>query len=327
MQSQNRWRKLGIEAALLSAILMGFAPIFGKKAFLAGFSPDAVVAFRTGLAFLLVLMGIALFQRRYFYIYPLGLVGCFLAGVTNGVGSIFYYSGLSRVDASVGHMLYSFYPIFVGIWLTLDHQPVSRFTLVRLLLSLPAIYLLTQTGLHPVDALGAIFMLISSALYALHLIINQRVLYEVPAQTVTLYTLLAMSVVVIPVYLIFDRSLPAIDPAFLFRSWWPVLALAGVTFLSRLTLFLGVKHLGGMQTALLGLGELLVTILLAQWWLGERLSIAQWIGSLLLSVNLILVGFEKSTPIANRNGLLEWLQPPKSKIRMGPTTTSRWTWS
>jgi len=312
MQLQKNWRRIGIQAALLSALLSGFAPIFGKQAFLLGFSPKAVVAYHTGLAFLLVLVVLLIFQRRYLYIFPVGLAGCFLAGAFNGIGSLFYYSGLDRVDASVGHLLYSFYPIFVGIWLTLDRQPISRFTIIRLFLSLPALYLLTMQGLHPVDLLGAVFMLISSALYALHLIINQRVLYEVPAQTVTLYTLLAMSIIVIPVYLIFDRALPEIKPAQLLLFWWPVFALAGVTFFSRLTLFLGVKHLGGMQTALLGLGELLVTVILAQWWLGERLSIAQWIGGVLLAVNLILVGFEKITPnIKKKSGWLDWLQPPE----------------
>ena len=43
-----------------------------------------------------------------------------------------------------------------------------------------------------------------------------------------------------------------------------MLGLTLVTFFSRLTLFLGVKHLGGMQTALLGLGELLVTLICAR---------------------------------------------------------------
>ena len=49
--------------------------------------------------------------------------------------------------------------------------------------------------------------------------------------------------------------------------------MALITFFSRLTLFMGIKHLGGLQTALLGLAELFVTVILAQVWLGEHLSI------------------------------------------------------
>ncbi len=150
-------------------------------------------------------------------------------------------------------------------------------------------------------------MLIAAALYALHLPINQRVLYDIPAPTVTVYTLLAMSLIVVPAYLIFDRSLPPGN-----APWLPVFGLTAVTFFSRLLLFLGVKHIGGMQTALLGLGELLVAILFSHLLLGEVLTTWQWIGAAGLSLSLLLVWFEAppSHPI-HTHGLLGWLQPPE----------------
>jgi drug/metabolite transporter (DMT)-like permease len=93
-------------------------------------------------------------------------------------------------------------------------------------------------------------------------------------------------------------------------NWWPLVALGVITFISRLTLFLGVKHLGGLQTSLLGLGELLVTIVLAQIFLGERLSINQWIGALLIGINLLLVAYDQpgSTKRYSK-GILHWLNP------------------
>jgi drug/metabolite transporter (DMT)-like permease len=103
------------------------------------------------------------------------------------------------------------------------------------------------------DWLGVIEMLVAAALYALHLPINQRVLYDMPAPTVTLYTLIAMSIVVFPAFLISGTRPEAVDPKIVV----PLLGLTLVTFLSRLMLFTGVKHLGGMQTALLGLKCLL----------------------------------------------------------------------
>ena len=127
----------------------------------------------------------------------------------------------------------------------------------------------------------------ASLMYALHLIINQRVLIDVPAPTVTLYTLIAMSTTVIIAYLIGDRTLPPVG-----TPYWPLLGMALFTFLSRITLFMGVKQLGGLQTALLGLGELVVTIVLAFLWLDERLTPLQWIGTLLIFANVFLVGFD-----------------------------------
>ena len=53
-----------------------------------------------------------------------------------------------------------------------------------------------------------------------------------------------------------------------------------ITFMSRFTLFMGIKKLGGLQTALLGLSEVIVTVALSVVLLGDRLSPQQWIGSL-----------------------------------------------
>ena len=309
----------GIYAALASAFFLGMAPVFGRQAILLGMAPLAVVAVRTALAALLLLLVIFIFRRGFLYIYPAGLLGCVLAGWINGVGSLFYYSALGRIDAGLGQLLYSLYPLFLAMWLALDNQPPTRLTLIRLGLALPAIFLLVQVEPgETIDLIGVAEMLIAAALYALHLPFNQRVLFDMPAPTVTLYTLIAMSSIVVPVYL-FSGSfdIPAAGSVTqmtdsLSRYWWPVLGLTLVTFLSRLTLFTGIKHLGGMQTALLGLGELLVTLVFAHWMLGESLSQQQWLGAILLVLCLGLVGIEK--PPSQRQGaggFLSWLGSSK----------------
>ena len=116
-----------------------------------------------------------------------------------------------------------------------------------------------------------------------------------------------MSLVVFPAFLVFDRTIPQAG------TWWPIIGLTLVTFLARLSLFLGIKHLGGMQTALLGLLELLVTIGLSIIWLHESLTISQWFGAGVLCLSTLLVYFEK--PNINhkpgRGGWLAWLTPPR----------------
>lgn len=309
----------GIFAALGSAFFLGMAPVFGRQAILLGMAPLAVVAIRTALAALLLLLVILFFYRPYLYIYPAGLLGCVMAGWINGLGSLFYYSALGRIDAGLGQLLYSLYPLFLVLWLALDNQPPTRLTLIRLSLALPAILLLVQVEPgKTINLIGVLEMLVASALYALHLPFNQRVLYDMPAPTVTLYTLIAMSSLVVPVFLFSGSfNLPAAGAAALTanalsRFGWPVLGLTLVTFLSRLTLFLGVKHLGGMQTALLGLGELLVTLVFARWMLGETLTTQQWIGAGLLVLCLGLVGLDK--PPGKRQGaggFLSWVGSSK----------------
>jgi len=297
-------RRTGVRAALLAAGLLGFTPIFGKQAFNLHAAPLAIVGFRTLMAAVLLFIIMAIFGRKYLYIYPAGLMGCGLAGFLNGVGSIFYYAALGRINANIGQLLYSLYPLFVAILLILDSQPPSRLTILRITLATVAVVFLTYSAAGEVDYIGVIQMLIGSFLYAAHLPVNQRVLYDVPAPTVTVYTLFAMSLVVFPAFLIFNRTLPPTG------AWWPIIGLTMVTFGSRLLLFLGVKHLGGMETALFGLLELLVTLGLSLVWLNESLSPSQWIGAAILILSTLLVYFEKppQNKPPHRGGWLSWLR-------------------
>jgi drug/metabolite transporter (DMT)-like permease len=230
-----------------------------------------------------------------------------IAGSLNGIGSLFFYSALERIDAGLGQLLYAMYPVFVAGLLYLDGQRHSKLTLIRIAISLPAIYLLTQAKTLTPDLIGVGFMLTAGLLYALHIPINERVLYEVPPPTVTLYTLAAMTAVVIPANLILSPLPDSIPEA----AWLPLLGLTLVTFLSRLTLFTGIRHIGGMQTALLGLFQLLITVVLAQLWLGETLSRLQWIGAVLLILAILMVDREKTIPRTPFvRGWLFWLRPP-----------------
>ncbi|MEJ5224387.1 MAG: DMT family transporter [Anaerolineales bacterium] len=300
-------RNKGIAAALMSAFFLGLAPVFGKQAISSGFVPLAVVALRTSIAAVLLLIIIAAFKRPFLYIFPVGLIGCVLAGAVNGIGSILYYMALGRLDASMGQLLYSLYPLFVALWLILDQQAPTRLTMLRIGLAAVGVFLLVFAEEANVDPLGVAMMIGASALYALHLPINQRVLYEIPAPTVTLYTLLAMSAVVVPAYLIFDFQWPTNPDV----NWGAIAGLTLVTFASRLTLFLGVKHLGGMQTALLGLAELLVTILFSIVLLGEMLTPFQIVGAVVLGISLLLVALDKAPPTARKKGgWLGWIRPP-----------------
>lgn len=299
-------RKAGVRAALLSAGFFGLTPIFGKLAVNLGISPLAVVGFRTLLAALLLFIITAILNRKYLFIYPAGLIGCGLAGLLNGVGSIFYYAALGRINASIGQLLYSLYPLFVAIILFFDSQPPSRLTVFRISLALIAVIFLTNPSGGKMDIIGVLEMILASILYAAHLPVNQRVLYDIPAPTVTLYTLMAMSLVVFPAFMVFDRTVPQAG------TWWPIICLTLVTFLARISLFFGIKHLGGMQTALLGLLELLVTLGFSIVWLQEKLTGSQWIGAAILCASTLLVYFEKASANRkpSRGGWLGWITPP-----------------
>jgi drug/metabolite transporter (DMT)-like permease len=81
-------------------------------------------------------------------------------------------------------------------------------------------------------------------------------------------------------------------------GWWLVFLLGGMTALARLTMFLGVKGVGSLQTALIGVAEVIVTIALAGLFLQETLTLIQWGGAGLLVLSLLLVKYDRVSPPA-----------------------------
>ena len=122
-----------------------------------------------------------------------------------------YYSGLAVLDASLAQILYTIHPLILALLLGSDGHPISRLTIFRMLLAFPAvIYLLTTNGGDHITRIqGMVLMLGGAFMYALHTAIIHRTLRDVPPQTVTLYTITAMALVVWPSLLF--ASKPFID--------------------------------------------------------------------------------------------------------------------
>ncbi len=291
---RKRWGQ-GMLFTLLSTVCLGLAPIFGKLAYQAAVTPFTLAALRTVIAVALLWLFYLVFWPQTLSIRWQSLLGCIGMGVTNGVGSLLYYTGLARLDASLTQLLWTFYPIWVFVFLSAAGHPISRLALLRLGLALLGVYLLVYTGLSSTDWLGIMLILSASACYGWHLVLGQWTLAELDSRTVTLYTLTAMAAVVTTARLATGTPWTPISP----EGWTAILLLALIpTALARLLVFTGLRQLGGVQTSLLGVAELLVTLLLAYLVLGERLSLRQWIGGGLLVTSVLLIGRESSVEVS-----------------------------
>ncbi len=297
-----------VVATLLSTLFSGLAPIIGKFAYQTGVDPATLVALRTLLAAGLLWLFYALFWRRYLRINRHNLVGCVGMGIANGVGSLLYYNGLSRIDASLAHLLYSIYPFWVFIFLSAAGHPVSPLAVLRLGLALVSVFLLTWQGAGLVEPLGVTLMIGAGALYGWHLVLGQWTLADVHHRTVTLYVLTTMAVVVGLARL--GSGLP-LTPISL-QGWTAILLLAVVpTALARLLVFFGLRRLGGVQASLLGIAEVLVAVTLAFVLLGERFTAQQWLGAGLFLVSVVLIGRDTGLQVADEETWWQSLFPER----------------
>ncbi|HEX2906041.1 MAG TPA: DMT family transporter [Phototrophicaceae bacterium] len=276
----------GIATAFMTPLFLGMAPIFGKLAINAGADPFTVAAWRTVIAVIFLWGMYALFARRYIYIYPAGLLGCVVIGTVNGIGSLFYYSGLGLLDASLSQLLNGMYLIFVVLLSRIGGERLDRRLTLRVLIALLALLILTGFGSKPVNWLGVGLMLANALMFAGTVILSQYVLYEMPAPTVTLYTVSTMGVLVTMVWIAVGKPL---TPQTLEVALPPIIILGLTTALSRISLFSGVKLLGSLQTAILALAEIGVALALAFFILGDRLTPPQVIGVGILTAGILMI--------------------------------------
>ncbi len=272
-------------ALTLYPIFLGMAPVLGKAALNGEADPFTIAALRTVAAAAILWAIYLIFWRKYIFIYPAGLLGCVMIGIVNGIGSLFYYNGLDYLNASVAQLLNSTYLIFVMVLAAADGHKLSQRTLLRAVLALIAVALITQGVQGGLDWFGVGLMIGNALLFAGTFILSQRVLYEMPAQTVALYVLTTMAVVVVMARLIVSRELAAMSG----ETLGAILALGVTTALARLTMFFSVKKMGSLQTVLVGISETAVAILLAFLLLGDQLSMLQWVGVSVLLASLLLI--------------------------------------
>jgi len=270
----------GVSSGLLAAFLLGWAPILGKFAYRANVTPLTLAALRTLVAAGFLWIVYLLFWRRRIVLRWIDVFNCLLVGVFNGIGSLFYYSGLSRLDASRASLLGALYPVWVVLFLSASGQEIRRLTLLRLGISLAGAVLVTSPWMMSTltDYLGVMLMLAYAALTGWYLVMGQWVLADVPSQSGTLYILTGMALTVAVARLVGGGAVTPISTS----GWTAIVALGLTTALSRLAMYFSLEKLGGVQTAIINLMELAVSLTLAFIFLGDRLAWYQWLGAALL---------------------------------------------
>ena len=305
----------GIFSAFLSPTFLGFMPIVAKIAYSYGVDVNTVAALRTVMAAAVLWVIALVVDRNYIFSSKPAILGSLFAGAINGVGSLFFYSSLTRIDASMGQLINITYLVYVTLLFRMAGYHISKLTVFRTVLAIFAIYVITSGALGEPDWIGVSFMAIAALSYAIQIVFSQRIMQDVPAMTMTLYALTGMSTVVAIAWLIVAPEISHIPLA----GWGSVIAIGVMTALARLTLFLGVKNLGGMQTSLIGVAEVLVSIFFAYWLLGEVMTMTQWVGAAILTISILLVKYETAVPS------FDWLTPLLLRVvqKQPPPNTNR----
>lgn len=279
---QRGWT--GWAMALSASLTFSIATPIARGAITSGVPPIQFLVMRIVLAAVLMGATLALFDRAHLRADARCIRISWLAGTVNALGMLGYFRGLQTLESSMASMLIAISPLVVLTMLALRGERVTYRHAVRLVLALTGVYLLIGPG-GDVDMGGVLWIVGSLFCFALQLSLLQWYLLAYDARTVTFYVLFAMSVGVVAMWGLEGSGWQALG----MWGWAAVVVLAVLsTYISRLLLFAAVSRIGGGQMAMLSPVETLLSVIWSMLFLGERLSLVQWAGGLLILFSAVL---------------------------------------
>ncbi len=271
--------------AFCASLAFSISPSVGRAAILSGMDSTELLVGRFGLAVLLIWLTMAVRgNKKTSHIDPYGIASICFIGLINGVGMLFFFFALTRLDASITSMILSTVPVFVLLILAFMGEPLSQRKIIRLLLAMVGLYVLIGPG-GEVDMIGVAFVMVAVLFFASQLVISQSLVRKYDTEVVARYMMTVMLVVISGYWWVQDGvwEWPSLQG-------WIYIGLLGVisTYAARLLLYAAIRRIGSAQMSLMMPLETLMALAWAVLFLGERLTPIQSIGGLLIIASALL---------------------------------------
>lgn len=292
---------LGLLFALVSAIGFSAKAIFVKLAYVDQIDATTLLALRMIMSVPFFVVAIfwqkqgaaALHGRDWLGVLLLGLLGYYLASMLD-------FLGLQYISAGLERLILFLYPTMVVIISALVFKkPITRSIWLALVLSYAGIALvfvhdfsLSGDGLW----LGSALVFASALAYAVYLIGAGHIIERLGSMRFTAYVMTVACIACILQFLVLNPLSDLQQPArvygltvgmALFSTVMPAFALAAA-----------MRRIGSMQTSMIGALGPVATIYLAYIFLGESLSLVQFLGSLLVLTGVLMISLRKARPAA-----------------------------
>jgi drug/metabolite transporter (DMT)-like permease len=279
----------GLALVLLSTVAYGGMPIFAKLAYAGGAGSATVLSYR----FVIATAVFALMARgkpplpwsSRLLLWGLGVV--FMANALS------YFKALETTPASVVAVILYTYPV----WVTLlsaaaGLEALTVRSLLTASLAVAGCALAGGARLQSGDVRGVVFSLVSSVIYASYVVLGSRFASSLPAEAGARHVAQACAVLSVP----WAAAAGGLHPPRTVQAWAAILAIALLcTIVAFRTFLAGLARVGPVTAALVSSFEVVVTMVLATVFLGERPGRAQLAGATLILGAVLLQNARRLT--------------------------------
>ena len=276
----------GYLCAFISAFTYGLIPLFMipiKKA--ESFSVDATLFYR----FLIASGAIVFFlfyQKERLRISFREMLIMSLLGLLYALSAEFLFLAYDYLSPGIASTIFFSYPIIVALVLILFYkEKLTLPTLLSLLLVVAGVGVLSIKKGEALNYIGLGISLLGALVYALYILIVNKVRIESSGVKISFYSMLFSSLYFLIKSLLLRESI-------IISSW----ALAGdltlfaiiTTSLSLVTLVYAVRYIGSTPTAIMGAFEPIVAVLISVGLFGEQLTPSLVIGGMVIIIGVLI---------------------------------------
>ena len=158
--------------ALFASFAFSFAAPIARGVILTGMASTTLLVLRLSIATFFFGLTILVMNPRLFRVSRQTLLITLVAGTTNGLGMMFFFWALERVNASIASMVISLIPLVVLSLLALRGERFTYRHLIRLGLGLGGVYLLIGPG-GTVDPHGVLLLIIAIFCFSCQIVMLQ----------------------------------------------------------------------------------------------------------------------------------------------------------
>lgn len=276
----------GYLCAFISAFTYGLIPLFMipiKKE--ESFSVDATLFYRFLIASGAIVFFLFYQKERLRISFREGLI-MNLLGILYALSAEFLFLAYDYLSPGIASTIFFSYPIIVALVLILFYkEKLTIPTLLSLLLVVAGVGVLSIKKGEALNYIGLGISLLGALVYALYILIVNKVRIESSGVKISFYSMLFSSLYFLIKSLLLRESITI-------SSW----ALAGdltlfaiiTTSLSLVTLVYAVRYIGSTPTAIMGAFEPIVAVLISVGLFGEQLTPSLVIGGMVIIIGVLI---------------------------------------
>lgn len=275
----------GVVLCVASAVGFGMTGLFSVLADRAGVAITAMLALRFAVATLTLLPAAAPGWRRT---PPLGQAarGYAVGALLTSVQTALLLISITRVGASLAVLLHYAYPAIVALAAVAlrRERPTARLAGVVALATVGVALVLAGGGIGEPDPIGAACGIGSAALYAVYILLFDRLVGRISPLPLAVLVLGGMTTAFLVAWGVDGLPLD-FEP----RGWVYIVALGAVATAAPLVAFLaGLRLVGASTASTTSTAEPVTTVILAWIFLDESLAVAQLAGAALVVAGLFV---------------------------------------